>query len=88
MLRYASPLLHVAALATNVALLGEGTVYAVTLAIQAAFGVCAALGAVLPARPFRLAYYYAAVTGSIAVGLWDRLRGRVPRAWEQAEGTR
>jgi cellulose synthase/poly-beta-1,6-N-acetylglucosamine synthase-like glycosyltransferase len=88
MLRYASPLLHVVALATNVALLGEGTVYAVTLAIQAAFGICAALGSVVQARPFRLAYYYAAVTGSIAVGLWDRLRGRVPRAWEQAEGTR
>jgi cellulose synthase/poly-beta-1,6-N-acetylglucosamine synthase-like glycosyltransferase len=87
-LRYATPLLHLIALGTNVALIGQGTVYGVTLAIQAAFLVCAGLGAVVPARPFRLAYYYLTVTASIAVGLWDRIRGRVPRAWEQAEGTR
>jgi cellulose synthase/poly-beta-1,6-N-acetylglucosamine synthase-like glycosyltransferase len=87
-LRYASPLLHLVALATNVALVGQGAVYRVTLAIQVAFLVCAALGPVVPARPFRLAYYYLTVTASIALGLWDRIRGRVPRAWEQAEGTR
>jgi cellulose synthase/poly-beta-1,6-N-acetylglucosamine synthase-like glycosyltransferase len=87
-LRYASPLLHLVALGTNVALVGQGTVYRVTLAIQAAFLICAALGTVVPARPFRLAYYYLTVTASIALGLWDRIRGRVPRAWEQAEGTR
>jgi cellulose synthase/poly-beta-1,6-N-acetylglucosamine synthase-like glycosyltransferase len=87
-LRYATPLLHLIALGTNIALIGQGTVYRVTLAIQAAFLVCAGLGAVVPARPFRLAYYYLTVTASIAVGLWDRIRGRVPRAWEQAEGTR
>ena len=87
-LRYATPLLHLIALGTNIALIGQGTVYGVTLAIQAAFLVCAGLGAVVPARPFRLAYYYLTVTASIAVGLWDRIRGRVPRAWEQAEGTR
>jgi cellulose synthase/poly-beta-1,6-N-acetylglucosamine synthase-like glycosyltransferase len=87
-LRYASPMLHLIALGTNLALLGQGTVYRVTLALQLAFLICAALGAVIPARPFRLAYYYVTVTASIAVGLWDRLRGRVPRAWEQAEGTR
>ena len=33
-LRYASPFLHLIALGTNVALLGEGTVYAVTLGLQ------------------------------------------------------
>jgi cellulose synthase/poly-beta-1,6-N-acetylglucosamine synthase-like glycosyltransferase len=87
-LRYASPLLHLVALATNVALVGQGVVYRVTLAIQAAFLICAALGPFVPARPFRLAYYYFTVTASIALGLWDRIRGRVPRAWEQAEGTR
>jgi cellulose synthase/poly-beta-1,6-N-acetylglucosamine synthase-like glycosyltransferase len=87
-LRYASPLLHLVALGTNLVLLGQGTEYRVTLAIQAAFLVCAALGAFIPVRPLRLAYYYVAVTASIALGLWDRIRGRIPRAWEQAEGTR
>jgi cellulose synthase/poly-beta-1,6-N-acetylglucosamine synthase-like glycosyltransferase len=87
-LRYATPFLHLIALGTNIALIGQATVYGVTLVIQAAFLVCAGLGAVVPARPFRLAYYYLTVTASIAVGLWDRIRGRVPRAWEQAEGTR
>jgi cellulose synthase/poly-beta-1,6-N-acetylglucosamine synthase-like glycosyltransferase len=87
-LRYASPLLHLVALATNVALVGHGVVYAVTLALQVAFLVAAALGPVVPLRPFRLAYYYVTVTASIALGLWDRIRGRVPRAWEKAEGTR
>jgi cellulose synthase/poly-beta-1,6-N-acetylglucosamine synthase-like glycosyltransferase len=87
-LRYASPLLHAVALGTNVALVGEGLVYGVTLALQVAFLAAAALGRVVPLRPFRLAYYYVTVTASIALGLWDRIRGRVPRAWEKAEGTR
>ena len=87
-LRYASPFLHLIALGANVALLGHGVVYTVTLAMQAALLLAAALGPVFPVRPFRLAYYYVTVTASIAVGLWDRVRGRIPRAWEQAEGTR
>jgi cellulose synthase/poly-beta-1,6-N-acetylglucosamine synthase-like glycosyltransferase len=87
-LRYASPLLHLVALVTNVALLGAGAVYALTMAAQLAFLAAAALGPVVPFRPFRLAYYYVSVTASIAVGFWDRVRGRVPRAWEKAEGTR
>ena len=87
-LRYASPLLHLVALASNAALLGEGTVYRVTLALQLALLLAAALGPVVALRPFRLAYYYVTVTASIALGLWDRIRGRVPRAWEKAEGTR
>jgi hypothetical protein len=87
-LRYASPLLHVVALATNVALLGQGLVYRIALAFQAAFLVAAAVGPIVPLRPFRLAYYYVLVTASIAAGLWDRIRGRVPRAWEKPEGTR
>ena len=87
-LRYASPFLHLVALGTNIALLGHGAVYTVTLGLQLALLVAAALGPVVPLRPFRLAYYYVTVTASIAVGLWDRLGGRIPRAWEQAEGTR
>jgi cellulose synthase/poly-beta-1,6-N-acetylglucosamine synthase-like glycosyltransferase len=88
LLRYASPLLHLVALGTNVALLGEGPVYAVTLAAQVALLAAAAVGGVWPARPFRIARYYVAVTASSAVGLWDYLRHGVPRTWEKAEGTR
>ena len=41
-LRYASPFLHLIALGTNIALLGHGGVYTVTLALQAAFVLAAA----------------------------------------------
>jgi cellulose synthase/poly-beta-1,6-N-acetylglucosamine synthase-like glycosyltransferase len=88
LLRYASPLLHLVALGTNIALLGEGPVYAVTLTAQVALLVAAAVGGVWPARPFRIARYYVAITASSAVGLWDYLRHGVPRTWEKAEGSR
>jgi cellulose synthase/poly-beta-1,6-N-acetylglucosamine synthase-like glycosyltransferase len=87
-LRYATPFLHVIALAANVALLGEGPVYVVTLALQLALLAAAALGPLVPARPFRLAYYYVLVTASLAAGLWDWLRTGTPAGWEKAEGTR
>jgi cellulose synthase/poly-beta-1,6-N-acetylglucosamine synthase-like glycosyltransferase len=88
LLRYASPLLHLVALAANVALLGEGPVYAATLALQAALLAAAALAGPLPARPLRIARYYVLVTASIAAGLWDRLRLGPQAAWERAEGAR
>jgi cellulose synthase/poly-beta-1,6-N-acetylglucosamine synthase-like glycosyltransferase len=87
-LRYASPFLHLIALGTNIALLGQGRVYAVTLAGQAAFLLAAALGAVIPLRPLRLAHYYVVVEGSILLGLWDRLRSGTAVTWERVEGTR
>jgi cellulose synthase/poly-beta-1,6-N-acetylglucosamine synthase-like glycosyltransferase len=87
-LRYLSPLLHLLALAANVALLGEGWVYVATLVAQAALLGAAALGGIWPARPLRVARYYVAVTAASAVGLWDYLRRGVPRTWEKAEGTR
>jgi cellulose synthase/poly-beta-1,6-N-acetylglucosamine synthase-like glycosyltransferase len=88
LLRYASPVLHLAALAANVALLGEGTVYTLTLAAQLGLLAAAALGAIVPAAPFRIARYYVAVTAASAAGLWDYLRRGVPVTWEKAEGTR
>jgi cellulose synthase/poly-beta-1,6-N-acetylglucosamine synthase-like glycosyltransferase len=88
LLRYAAPLLHLVALAANVALLAEGTVYAITLGLQLALLAAAALGAVVPAAPFRIARYYVAVTAASAAGLWDYLRRGVPVTWEKAEGTR
>jgi cellulose synthase/poly-beta-1,6-N-acetylglucosamine synthase-like glycosyltransferase len=88
LLRYASPLLHLIVLGTNIALVGEGWAYAVTLIAQLALIAAALLAPVVPARPFRLARYYLLVTASIAAGLWDRARRGAPAAWERAEGTR
>jgi cellulose synthase/poly-beta-1,6-N-acetylglucosamine synthase-like glycosyltransferase len=88
LLRYATPFLHLIALGTNVALLGEGWVYSVTLAVQAALGLAALLAVVVPWRPFRLAQYYVLVTASILGGLYDWLRTGTAPGWEKAEGTR
>ena len=89
LLRYATPLLHLLALGANVALLGQGWVYAVTLAAQAALLAAALLSRALPLAPLRFARYYVSTTASIALGLWDRLRGGAPvGAWDKAEGTR
>lgn len=88
LLRYASPLLHLTALATNLALLGEGTIYVITLVAQLGLAAAALLGGVVPLRPLRIARYYAAVTAASAVGLWDVLRHGVPRTWDRVEGTR
>jgi len=87
-LRYAAPILHLVALATNVALIGSGTVYTVTLAAQVAVLAAAALAPIVPLRPLRIARYYVMVTVASAVGLWDYLRRGVPRTWDKAEGTR
>jgi cellulose synthase/poly-beta-1,6-N-acetylglucosamine synthase-like glycosyltransferase len=88
LLRYLTPFLHVLALVANVALLGQGSVYAVTLGAQVAFLVAALLGRALPLAPLRFARYYAMTTASIAAGLWDRARRGAPGTWEKAEGTR
>lgn len=87
-LRYASPFLHLAAAAANVALLGHGWVYAITLAVQLGLLGAAAIGAFLPLRPFAVAHYYVAVTASIAVGLWDRIRHGPATTWKPVGGTR
>jgi cellulose synthase/poly-beta-1,6-N-acetylglucosamine synthase-like glycosyltransferase len=87
-LRYASPFLHLIVLGTNLALLGEGAVYVVTLAVQGALLAAAALGRVVPIWPLRLAAYYVSVTASIAAGLIDRIRSGPATTWEPVEGTR
>ncbi len=88
LLRYLTPFLHLIALVTNVALLGEGWVYAAGLAFQAAFIAAAILGRWLPLAPLRAVRYYMMTTASIPAGLWDRARGGPPGAWEKAAGTR
>jgi cellulose synthase/poly-beta-1,6-N-acetylglucosamine synthase-like glycosyltransferase len=88
LLRYLTPLLHLVVLAANVALLGEGWIYAVTLAAQLLLIVAALLGRRLPLGPLRIARYYVMTTASIAAGLWDRWRHGAPGRWQKAEGTR
>ncbi|MGZ5321291.1 MAG: glycosyltransferase family 2 protein [Solirubrobacterales bacterium] len=89
LLRYLTPWLHLVALGANAALLGEGAVYTVTMALQLGLLAAALLGRFLPLLPFRIAYYYFTVTASIAIGLFDRIRaGGVPIGWEKVEGTR
>ncbi|MDX6626344.1 MAG: hypothetical protein QOE56_1333 [Solirubrobacterales bacterium] len=88
LLRYLSPLLHLVAFVANLALLGDGWVYAVTFVLQLAFLAAALLGRWLPLAPLRIARYYVLTTTSIAAGLWDRMRGRASGRWEKAEGTR
>jgi cellulose synthase/poly-beta-1,6-N-acetylglucosamine synthase-like glycosyltransferase len=88
LLRYLTPLLHLVALATNIALLGEGWIYTVTLALQAAVVLAALLGRLVPLAPLRIARYYVLTTASIAAGLWDRARRGSPGTWEKAAGTR
>jgi cellulose synthase/poly-beta-1,6-N-acetylglucosamine synthase-like glycosyltransferase len=88
LLRYLTPLLHLVALGTNIALLGEGWVYTATLAAQLALLGAALLGRFLPLAPLRVARYYVMTTASIAAGLWDRFRRGRPGAWEKAAGTR
>ena len=88
LLRYLTPFLHVAALLANLALLGEGWVYAVTLGLQLTLLAAALLGRWLPLAPLRIARYYTMTTASIAAGLWDRARNGPPGAWEKAAGTR
>jgi len=88
LLRYLSPFLHLLLFASNLALLGQGGFFRVTMALQVLFLLAALLGRWMPILPFRVARYYVEVTLSIALGLWDRWRQGPPAAWEKAEGTR
>ncbi len=87
-LRYASPFLHVLALGTSIALLGQGWVYVAAVAVQAAVLVAALAASVAPLRPLLIARYYVLTTASLVAGLWDWLRHGTPAGWEPAEGTR
>ena len=80
-LRYLSGVLHLVALGTNVALLGHGTVYAVTLGLQFGLLLAALLGV-------GIARYYVLVTWATVVALWNYARRGVPSTWDVAEGTR
>jgi cellulose synthase/poly-beta-1,6-N-acetylglucosamine synthase-like glycosyltransferase len=87
-LRYASPLLHLVAFVTNIALLGQGWVYVVALGAQLAVLVAAFVAPLVPARPLLIARYYVLTTLSLVAGLWDWLSRGTSAGWEPAEGTR
>jgi cellulose synthase/poly-beta-1,6-N-acetylglucosamine synthase-like glycosyltransferase len=80
-LRYASGLLHLAALAANPFLLRRGPLYRALFAGQLAFLGLAA------ARP-GLPRYYVLVTWATVEALAGYLRSGVPAVWEKAAGTR
>ncbi len=80
-LRYASGLLHLVLLASSIALVASGWVYALALAAQLAFLAAAVAG--VP-----IAQYYALVTWATVRALVNYLRRGVPATWEAAEGTR
>jgi cellulose synthase/poly-beta-1,6-N-acetylglucosamine synthase-like glycosyltransferase len=78
-LRYASPLLHLVALAAS---LRRPALLVPQLLLLAA------AAAPVRARPFLLARYYVLTTASIAAGLHDHLRHGTPAGWAPPEGTR
>jgi cellulose synthase/poly-beta-1,6-N-acetylglucosamine synthase-like glycosyltransferase len=80
-LRYASGILHLVALGLNLALLGEGWLYAVTLGLQLGLLLAALVGV-------GIARYYVLVTWATVVALWNYLRRGVPTTWDAPEGTR
>lgn len=90
-LRYASPLLHVVALAAGAVVVARGrrpTLHVLLLAAHLALFAGAAGAGVRPSRPLLLARYYVLMTASIAAGLADHLRHGTPAGWDPAEGTR
>jgi cellulose synthase/poly-beta-1,6-N-acetylglucosamine synthase-like glycosyltransferase len=93
LLRYGTAALHAIALVANIALVAlEGSrahpVYVVTLDLQIALLLAAALAGVLPIRPLLIARYYVLTTASLAAGWWDWVRHGTEATWEAAEGTR
>jgi hypothetical protein len=87
-IRYASPFLHLIALATSIALLRDGWVYAAAVALQLALLLAALAAGQIPARPLLVTRYYVLTTASLAAGLWDWLVHGTGAGWEPAEGTR
>jgi cellulose synthase/poly-beta-1,6-N-acetylglucosamine synthase-like glycosyltransferase len=80
-LRYASGVLHLLLLGLNVALVGQGVVYGVTLGLQLGVLLAALVGV-------GIARYYVLVTWATVVALWNYARRGVPTTWEAADGTR
>lgn len=88
-LRYASGLLHIALLLSNLALVSRGPFYRLFLLLQLTGLALAGAGrARLPVPGARIAYYYYAVTKATLAGLVRYLRSGTPQTWDKAKGTR
>ncbi len=88
-LRYASGLLHVVLLGTNIALVGEGPPYRVALAAQGAWLTLALAGRLrAPIPGAGIAHYYLLMTTATLASLARYLRSGASLTWEKAEGTR
>ncbi len=81
LLRYGSGILHVALLASSLALVREGWIYDVVLAAQLLLFAAALVG-------IGIARYYTLVSWATLVALWNYLRRGVPATWAAPEGTR
>jgi len=88
-LRYASPLLHVAVAGATLALLRERRpAYRAAALAQAGLLGAAAAGGRIRLRPLLVARYYVATTAALAAGLYDHVRHGTSAGWEAPEGTR
>ena len=88
-LRYSSGLLHVALLASNVALVTRGPLYRLFFGLQLGGLSLAAAGRMrLPVPGARLAYYYYVVTKATVAGLVRYLRLGTPQTWDKTKGMR
>lgn len=86
LLRWLVPVQLAALLAVNVAVAGEGSVYALALAGQVAFYGLAAAGYLLRRRPaipalLSVPYYFCLVNVASAFGIFDAFRGRTYTTW-------
>lgn len=87
-LRWCAPFLMLLALLSNLALVGRGGLYAVTLVLQLAFYALAALGHLKPVPPVLrravgIPYYFVSMNVAIAVGFVRFLRGSQRAAWDR-----
>jgi cellulose synthase/poly-beta-1,6-N-acetylglucosamine synthase-like glycosyltransferase len=87
-LRYGSPLLHLAAAGATLALLRRGRGYRAAALAQAGLLAAAAAGGRVRLRPALVARYYVATTAALGAGLYDHLRHGTAAGWEPAAGTR
>jgi cellulose synthase/poly-beta-1,6-N-acetylglucosamine synthase-like glycosyltransferase len=87
-LRYASPGLHVLALATNLALITHGWVYVACAVVQLGVLAAAVAAPLFPARPLLIARYYVLTTAAVAAGLWDWLLHPAAPGWEPVQEIR
>jgi cellulose synthase/poly-beta-1,6-N-acetylglucosamine synthase-like glycosyltransferase len=86
-LRYASPALHMLAIAGALPL-ARRPVYGAAVAAHAALLAAALAGGRVRSRPLLLARYYVLTTAALAAGLFDHLRHGTPAGWDAPEGTR